>query len=592
MKVIRRDPDKAYLDRYLWIPKYLIDVNSVKSALTYESSSAYGAEGHTRIDYLWKEAPAHLLIPRAFWDPVRLPCPVIDCRPRQYPTINFTSRIKLDHKIEKTVGGHKILVPTGNNIQRLSLEALESSQGGVLQLTCGRGKTIIALEFIARRCVPALILVDNTQLLYQWQKEINACLVVPGGVGVYALGKKEWQHGIVLATYHSIANWADTIPEEARRWFGLIFFEEGHHCPAPLFSKTADMFYGMRISLTATPERTDGRHVLSEGHVGPIVYKNLTPLLLPTFSFIWSGVGVDMKDPTVAPKVVDVNGEVHLSKLSSYFGQCPPRVNLLLRLVHEARQNKRVVLVLSNSVDEVVNLTSCWERPGHPLYTDIPLPTPADVGEQLSPLLVPPKDLKKMQRRKACIEARLTKGITALEQQTLRAELVGLQQIERQVAVARKLQNELERRQRAYIHDLLAVTTQAGLLTYEVDPGVRNRFVAERDVIFSITKYGKEGYDCQRLDTIILSSLFSQQPGLQQLLGRPTRPEPDKKTPLLLGIVDDVGQCIGMAKKLISHLRSWPAEEGGPYEPILVGFPSSWKSRMKPPATTMELFGR
>lgn len=954
MKIVRRLPDRAYLDRWLWVPKRFIDVNSVKSALTYEVASSYGANGRTRFLYLWKETVHHLLVPRAFWDVSRLPCDVVDCRPQKYEEVDFKSRIKLDHRM-KEVDGHKLLMPTGDDVQQRSMAALEAAQGGVLQLACGKGKaqpvntpvltpdgwrpigdlrpgdevigsngkptpvigvfpqgrlpvfsvvmedgtstrccaqhlwftqtpserragkqgsvktladvkrtlrtsagaqhsiqrvqpvhyreqtpvyepwlmgfylgdgssgiykssrritldkgnvntlkkamrfiarggdcasllpatsrnanrtvvvrfkkglsspfwnaldesrligvdslnkfipsrykyasveerwellsglldadgsvtrtgrtlstssrllaedvvelarslgcrvhveerqtyytykgtrragapsfrlhithpklgksryqrqyiqevveageedcvcirvaaedslyvtenfivthnTVVALEHITRGRVPSLVMVDNTNLLYQWLREAEALLSVPGGIGVFGDGKKEWDKNLVIATYHSIANWSETIPEEARRRFGRIYWDEGHHCPAPVFSKTADMFYGSRFSLTATPERDDGLHVLSDGHIGPIVYKDLTPTMKPSFAFLWSGLELNLRDPTTATKVLDTNGEVHISKLNSYFGQWAARVNILLQMIWQAHQNGRMVLVLSNSVDEVVNLANCWERPGHPLYTDIPIPTPADVGEQLNPITLSPKDEAVLKRKKEHLVKQLSKiakqlgmlgsngepdldavvkaGLSAnppavKDVAILSAEFTRVLQTEKQAGIARKIQNELEKRQRQYILELVEQSKSCGMLTYEVAPKTRQKFLAERNVIFAITKYGKEGMDCPRLDTVILSSLFSNRNGLQQLMGRPTRPHPNKKSPVLLAMVDDIGQCIGMARKLMNHLRSWPSEEGGPYEPILIGFPSSWRS--KTTITTADVFGR
>jgi superfamily II DNA or RNA helicase len=832
-----------------------------------------------------------LLIPRAFWDPVNLPCQVVDCRPRKYTEVDFKSRIKLDHRL-KEVDGKKLLVPTGDNVQQVSIDALTNNTGGVLQLACGKGKTVVALEKIARGRVPALVMLDNTQLLYQWQKEAEALLSIPGGIGLFGDGKKEWKKGLVLATYHSIANWADTIPEEARRWFGQVFWDEGHHCfpagtlvdgipieqlqageevftynhtrhvlerrqvtckhvsavrslvrvrlaggkehvctpehpfytrrgyvyakdlqasdavatvehhvparnlclvsetvraaeevaegqrkagrkrvllpgawktcqvggvlkdngeyqpevcvcaydnaqpdacrrdtkksiagtegtgtvrtgreretserpapgaaaaielvtgvrdtypceeglratdplqgghrepgdadsdrggwryspddqgtdsrqtedsllafkrvdsvevlepgsdgtfgglcsdgfvynievegnnnyfvegtlvhncPAPLFSKTADMFYGARYSLTATPNRDDGLHVLSDGHIGPVLHKDLTPTMKPAFAFLWTGLSPDLRDPSVASKVLDTNGEVHLSKLYSYYGQWPTRVNLLLQAVFEARKFGRMVLVLSNSVDEVVNLMNCWDRPGHPLYTDIPIPTPADVGEQLNPIPLDMRARKKLEAKKKDLQARIKKS-SGGDTSVLEAQLSQVEQAEKQCEVARKIQAELEKRQRVYIAELIKGAKDAGMLTYEVDPKTRQRFLAEKNVVFAITKYGKEGMDCPRLDTVILSALFSNRNGLQQLMGRPTRPHIGKKTPVLMAVVDEIGQCLGMTKKLMNHLRSWPTEEGGPYEPILIGFPTSWRTKTR--ETLTDLFGR
>ena len=230
---------------------------------------------------------------------------------------------------------------------------------GVVVHNCGKGKTVIALDRIARGQAPAIVMLDNTNLLYQWKSEAEELLDIPGGIGIIGEGKKEWKKALVLATYHSIANWSDTIPEEVRRWFAQVFWDEGHHVSAPTFAKTAPVFYGNRYSLTATPERDDGMHIIAKCHIGDVLYKDLTPTMRPAFAFTWTGLSVDLRDPTVAAQVMDVNQEVHTSKVYSYFGQWQERLETILKICQEAYVIGRKVLVLSNSVGEVVNL---WKR--------------------------------------------------------------------------------------------------------------------------------------------------------------------------------------------------------------------------------------
>lgn len=589
LKVIQRRGDQGYLDRWLWVPKPYVTVDAVKTALTHVLSDSYtGAE---RILYLWKETRDHLLVPRAFWDPMRLAFPVVDCRPQAYPLVEFGHRIKLDHRLIE-ISGQIRLMSTGKSVQKKSVQALYDYPGGVLQLACGKGKTVIALYKIATGRVPAIVMVDNTNLLYQWKKEAERMLDVPGGVGIFGDGKKEWRRGLVLATYHSVANWSETITEEERAWFGQVFWDEGHHVSAPIFAKTADMFYGNRYSLTATPERDDGLHVVADVHVGPVLFKDLTPTMTPNFAFYWTGLEINLNDPTVRSKVLDSNQEVHLSRVNSFFGSWMQRLQLILDLVNEADNHGRRILVLSNSVDEVVNLMAMYELGAQAgqLYTDIPIPTPQDVGETLTPAELTKKDQDRLGRRRAKLEKqKKNPKATAADIQQFDAELAQIAQAVRQHEVHRKIVNLLARRQREYVKRLVELAQQTGLLTYDVPPKTRQDMLRTRRITFAVTKYGKEGMDCPELDTVILSSLFSSRNGLQQLMGRPTRPMPGKKTPTLLALVDNVGQCIGMSKKLVQHLREWPRDEGGPYNPYMIGYPRAWNAKT---TTLQSLFGQ
>jgi superfamily II DNA or RNA helicase len=576
MKVILRKGTQGYLDRWLWVPKQYISVDATKSALTHVLSDSY--TGQERFLYLWRESHDHLLVPRAFWDPMRLPFPVVDCRPQNYPHIPFQHSILLDHRPE-LVDGQVTLISTGLDVQRRSVKALYDAPGGVLQLACGRGKTVIALYKIATGEVPALVMCDNINLLYQWRKEAEKMLYVPGGIGFFGDGKREWKKGLVLATYHSIANWADTIPEEARRWFGQIFWDEGHHISAPTFATTAAMFYGSRYSLTATPERDDGLHVIADVHVGKVLFKDLSPTLTPRFAFYWSGLELNLSDPIVRTMCLDINQEVHLSKVQTFFGQWTQRLQLIIDLVNEAGNNGRCILVLSNSVDEVVNLMAMYElgATAGQLYTDIPIPTPAEFGETLTPIDLTKKEQAKLAKKKEKLERqKRNPKATPADLVQFDAELTQVDQAFKQFEIHKKIQNELKKRQRQYVKNLVARAQQTGLLTYDVPAKTRQEMLGSKNIIFAVTKYGKEGMDCPRLDTVILSSLFSSRNGLQQLLGRPTRPLPGKKTPTLVAVVDNVGQCIGMSKKLAQHLRDWPNDEGGPFQPLYIGYPQTW----------------
>jgi superfamily II DNA or RNA helicase len=585
MQIVRRDPDKAYLDTWLWVPRGLINVTATQSALSFVFEDY---SGNKEILCLWKEHKHHLLVPRYFWNPSSIPCEVVDCRPRTYPHIEFKSRILLDHRVTD-IDKRPVLMPTGDDVQRRSLAALQTAMGGVLQLACGKGKTVVALQHIACSAVPAIIAVDNTNLLWQWDREINTFLDVPGGIGYLMQGHNTWKRGIVLATYHTLANRADEMPEEVRRWFGNIYFDEGHHVSAPVFSKTVDLIYGNRYALTATPERADGWHVICDFHVGPVLHKDLRQSMKARILFKWTGLELELTNPTVYAAVIDVNKEVHASKVSTYFGQWRERMWLMMQDCIDAIAVSRKVLLLSNSVNEVINLMTMWTRGPHAaLYTDVPVPIPHEVGETLTPLALDDQEARTLKKRIVTLWG-WANGAPAQQQKFERAqyEARDLMLKWQMYLVYKKILAELRRRQKQFLKDLLAEPSTAGVMTYGVPPKIRQGFLDERPVVFAITKYGKEGLDCPELDTVLVSSLFSQRNSLQQLMGRPTRPKAGKK-PIVGFYVDNVGHCIGMSQKLQKHLREWPHEESGPFDYELIGYPKV-KACVK---TLKEAFGQ
>jgi superfamily II DNA or RNA helicase len=569
MQLIKRHPDKAYLSDWLWVPKAFGNVDGIKGSLTF--LIAGDETEKVRELRLWKETADHLLVPRSLWSIGELPYPVIDCRPMEFAEIDFRSHIKLDHKREKDGG----LTPTGDNLQQRALNALIEQPGGILQLACGKGKTVIFLALAAVLRVPTLVVIDNTTLLKQWEREVSLLLDVPGGVGLIQGPICDWQKGLVLTTYHTIAARADELPEEVRRWFGLIGWDEGHHISAPTFARSADLFYGKRIALTATPTRIDGTHVVYEFHVGPVIFKDLTTKVKPRIYFKWTNVGIDLMDPKA--KVRDKNNEIHLSMLYGHLGSLPPKIDMIVGDIRMAQTYRRKqILVLSNSVATIMNIATRLIRgPQAPLYSDIPEPTPSDVGESLEPVELSKRERKKLENnienvRKAVEDP----ALNPIKREHYRVQLIEMEVILRRSNCANKIAAKMKSRQLAFVRDLQKSFGDVGAMIGDIAAEDRIHYARNSQVILAIMKYGKEGLDAPFIDTVLVLDPFSQRNGMQQLMGRCIdRGGVDKLEPVVVVYEDNVPPIISMCKKLRQHLSEWSHEDGGPFSYQLVGHP-------------------
>jgi superfamily II DNA or RNA helicase len=576
VKFIRREPNYAYLGDWLWIPKSFVDPKHLRKVLVVTSMS----EREVRVVDLYKETKDHLLVPRAYWKYTDLPYELIDCRPRTYEKTCVKSKVVLDWD-----PNYQAQHPT-RTIQREAAAALRTVQGGILQLACGRGKTVIAINFFCELGVPAIILVDNTNLLGQWKQEIlDFTDLTEKDIGQVGDGKFDWKKPVVLATYQTVASRADELPEDFRRWFGLAIWDEGHHLGAETFSRTAPLFYGYRLALSATPERADGMHRIYQWHLGDVIYKNLTPDMKTDVAFLWTGLCPDQTSADFIEKACDKTGEIHFKKLSAFFGQWDAHIEFVLNEVRLARQHGRKVLVLSESVDELCNLFAAWKGFGR-RYSDIPYPTTDDVNEKLPPCALIPKERKQLETKRGKLFALLeAKETNPKRKRHILEELipdinVALQRDD----VAKKLEREYEKRQRVFQKELLAHAGDAGLMIGDVKPASRRQEMLDKyNVTFAIMKYGKEGMNSKTLDTVIMTTPVSDRNILQQILGRPSRLLPGKKQPTLTVLEHEVGQIIGMCKKMRSHLRVWPADEGGPYEVEDVGYPQKQRQQFFDP---------
>lgn len=446
---------------------------------------------------------------------------------------------------------------------------------GIVVHNCGLGKTVVALHTITKLQTNAIIHIDNMPLLLQWKKEILLHLDIDeDDIGFIGDGVFDWQKPIVLATYQSIANKAHLVSEEFRRWFGQAWWDEGHHVGAPTYCRGADLYYGKRFLLTATPYRDDGQHVIYDMHIGPVLHKDLVQDLVPEIIFKWTGFTADEKDPEVFEQIGTIAGELHFAKLSAYMGSQPDRLQYIVDFVRDLVEEGRKVLVLSPSVAELSNLLCIWNNHGE-MFCDIPVPTNEEVG---FPDDIMPR--KMTMAREEWIEDKLTKYFcphaapAQLELNLISDELEG-------DFLSTAIHNELERRRKKFVNHLAAQPSDAGLMIRKVNEATRATVVADKKVIFVVHKYGKEGLDAADVDTVVACEPISKKNATQQFMGRALRIKPGKKVPKIYVMVDSVGLLIGMSLKMQKVLRNWPCDEGGPFKYTRQGYPEKKMSISK-----------
>ncbi|MCX6142450.1 MAG: DEAD/DEAH box helicase family protein, partial [Ignavibacteriales bacterium] len=167
--------------------------------------------------------------------------------------------------------------------------ALEHEQG-VIVAPSGSGKTIIGLELIARRKLPALILVHRKQILDQWVERIQEFLGIPKAhIGQYSGSKKKIGNQITVGLLQSLGRKKDL--SELKSGFGTILVDECHHIPASTFRQVvAQLNSHYLYGLTATPKRKHNDEKLIYVYIGDIVAQmeaaDFKPALSPLSQFL------------------------------------------------------------------------------------------------------------------------------------------------------------------------------------------------------------------------------------------------------------------------------------------------------------------
>ena len=349
-------PDAIYRNTLLWIPKTSVPKSVVTNGLT-----VYDQQGNSIIAY--KENETHYGVPRAWMreeEVEELDAPIIDETPEEYEPTSIISRITLDAQ------------GTGN-IQQDAFMSLMLADGGILNLRCGIGKTVIALHTIANMDVPALVINDKVHILKQWKEEALKHLKIKKGDIGWIQGKPEkwkWKRPLTLASLTTLAKYADSVTDEMARYYGVIFWDEVHHLAARQFSKTADMFYGKRFGLTATVRRADGLEVLYLWHLGGVLQRVLENEMKPEVVVVKSPTNVDFTE--AYEEITDIRGEIHIQKLCTYVGTRKRELRFVKSVLEKLIEEDRDILCLSVSKQQIVLLHKAFPNSGI-IHADIPV---------------------------------------------------------------------------------------------------------------------------------------------------------------------------------------------------------------------------
>ncbi len=175
--------------------------------------------------------------------------------------------------IEDSVPAWRPIGWTADNIHRLrpeqtaAVDAWTASPRACIVMPTGTGKTEVALRIMAQTAVSTLVVAPVRDLMYQWHRRILDALGYDAGIVGDAVFRVR---PVSVTTYDS----ACIHMQKLGNTFGLIVFDECHHLPGPLRRDAARMSAApKRLGLTATPQRSDGRHVDLDWLIGPVAYE-------------------------------------------------------------------------------------------------------------------------------------------------------------------------------------------------------------------------------------------------------------------------------------------------------------------------------
>jgi superfamily II DNA or RNA helicase len=242
-------------------------------------------------------------------------------------------------------------------------EFLLEGQSGIVIAGTGRGKTVCGFYAAHKVQKKTLVICTKEDIYKKWIEGATQFLgVPPHKVGEIRQDKCEVKGtDFVVAMIHSLS-----IPGKYPNWigdeFGLIIFDEAHRLPADQFSTCATMFRAkLRLALTATLERPDGKEMMLLAHIGPVRVKAEGQLMVPKvlrYRTAWQVPKTFRRDKkTGLKKVVPMPHEpgktMHIEKNMALD---PVRNALICEKILACYEKNRKVVVFSSLVDHLTLL--------------------------------------------------------------------------------------------------------------------------------------------------------------------------------------------------------------------------------------------
>jgi superfamily II DNA or RNA helicase len=239
-----------------------------------------------------------------------------------------------------------------SRVLEASYKLLNAGIDHVVQAPTGWGKTWlgISLGMLVNR--PTLILVTKEDLVHSWRKTIlnppdaqeepgmglpPSCIGHAQGDVLNYQGKR-----FVIGMIHSLSK-LNKYPPEFWNYFGLGLFDEVHRLGADTFQEVCYLLPAkLRLGLSATPDRKDGKDRVIQSHIGPTLVKGTKipmkakVLVKETGWFIPEGVPY---------------GPGQMGVVTNIMARNVARNKLIVEFVLDAFKADRTTVVMSDLVD-------------------------------------------------------------------------------------------------------------------------------------------------------------------------------------------------------------------------------------------------
>ena len=226
-----------------------------------------------------------------------------------------------------------------------------TQMGGVLNMACAAGKTVMALYLISTLSKKTLVIVHKEFLLQQWRERIQEFLPTA------RIGLIKAQHvdvvdkDIVLGSLQSLS--MKEYDDDVFNDFGTLVVDECHHTSAEVFSRALrKVNFKYSLGLSATIQRKDGLTKVFMWYLGSVVYS-----ATKRKGDVVTVKAVEYFDSHSAYSTECLMGrdKLNISRMINNICDFVPRTSKLMEIWHGVyeKEPKRRTLILS---DRIVHL--------------------------------------------------------------------------------------------------------------------------------------------------------------------------------------------------------------------------------------------
>jgi superfamily II DNA or RNA helicase len=221
------------------------------------------------------------------------------------------------------------------------------SAGGLIEIGCGKGKTVCALNIVSQLRKKTLVIVHKEFLMNQWIERANQYL--PDA----KIGKIQGQiidiegKDIVLAMLQSLS--MKEYPSTMFDSFGLTIIDEVHHISSEVFSNALfKLVTKYMLGLSATMNRKDGTTKVFKMFLGQVVYKDLDKGEHPV---VVRAITYETNDEEFNEVVMDYRGNPQFSTMISKLCTFSHRSEFILKLIVDMLKenpNQQIMILAHN----------------------------------------------------------------------------------------------------------------------------------------------------------------------------------------------------------------------------------------------------